>query len=59
MSVFMSWLILILAIICAVEIMRVINSITPLNRYLLAISAVNKQAFNTRNNQKHPLTRRG
>ncbi|ENY0961667.1 hypothetical protein ACRWTT_01560 [Escherichia coli] len=30
MSVFMSWLILILAIICAVEIMRVINSINTI-----------------------------
>lgn len=30
MSVFMSWLILILAIICTVEIMRVINSINTI-----------------------------
>lgn len=30
MSVFMSWLILILAIICAVGIMRVINSINTI-----------------------------
>ncbi|EHX89837.1 hypothetical protein ECDEC14C_1982 [Escherichia coli DEC14C] len=42
MSIFISWLVLIISVVCAIGIMRIINSVKRLNAFSLKNNRANK-----------------
>ncbi|EFI5592283.1 hypothetical protein G3823_003711 [Escherichia coli] len=42
MSIFMSWLVLIISVICAIGIMRIIHSVKKIERFSLTNNSTNK-----------------
>ncbi|MCZ6066256.1 hypothetical protein O5258_11265 [Escherichia coli] len=49
MSIFISWLVLIISVVCAIGIMQIIHSVKRLNAFSLANNSANK---NPRLNKK-------
>ncbi|HBQ4492646.1 TPA: hypothetical protein L7258_002133 [Escherichia coli] len=42
MSIFISWLVLIISVACAIGIMRIIHSVKKIERFLLTNNSLNK-----------------